>query len=83
MSSSLTTALTILLAACKQKPNANFEYKVYEVMSHMFELSGFSDERKADLYAILVESMTPEDTFEQMEVKVEAALTKNTERFYG
>lgn len=80
--SNLTTTLTVLLSACKVVP-AKFEYRIYEVMSHMFELSGFSNERKADLYAILVESVTPKDTFEQMEVKVEDALAKNTERFYG
>lgn len=82
MSQSLTTTLSLLLMAAQAKAH-EFEYRVHEVIKNLMDLMDWSDERRADLYALLVESVTPEDGMLAVEQKVSRALVKNTERFYG
>lgn len=78
----LTTTLTLLLAAAQAKPH-EFEYRVSEVIEQLVDIAGWSDERKADLYALLVESVNSDDKLHVIDKKVEQALAKNEEHFRG
>lgn len=78
----LTTTLATLLQGCQAKANA-FEYRIYQVIDQLFELQGWNDERRGDLYALLAESVLADDSFGTLLIKVDAALTKNAQRFYG
>lgn len=72
----LTTTITLLLVAA-QKTVKDFEYRVYEIIQRLLDLSGWSDEKRADLYARLVESVGTDDKMLTIEKKVDTALWKN------
>lgn len=82
MHHNLTTTLTLLLVAAQRKAG-DFEYRVHEVIKNLLDLAGWADDRKADLYALLVESVEPDDKMITIERKVHAALHKNEKNFYG
>lgn len=78
----LTTTLATLLQGCQAKPSS-FEYRIYQVIDQLIDLQGWNDERRGDLYALLAESILEDDSLGTLIIKVDAALTKNAERFYG
>lgn len=61
--------------------SGQLDYAAYEVLGEMFE--DWPDERKADLYASLVESVQAHDTWVIMYAKVGKALESNAKRFYA
>lgn len=77
----LTTTLSLLLMGAQQKPH-EFEFRVAAVIEKLLDLGDWIDERRADLYALLVESVTAEDKMLEVERKVDRALKIN-ERKYG
>lgn len=82
MSSNLTTTLSLLLVAAQAKPD-DFEYRVAEIIQNLMDISGWTDERKADLYALIAESVQADDGMLTIEKKVHTALQKNEAHFYG
>lgn len=83
MTHRLTTTLSLLLCAAQACKPERFEYRTAEVIEHLVDLHGWSDERKADLYALLVESIEVDDKMLVIERKVNDALIKNEARFRG
>lgn len=84
MSHPLTTTLTLLLVAEQMRPGrgeGDFEYDVHDVIERLVDLADWSDYRKADLYALLVESIEETDSMIVMQKKVAAALRLNHGRF--
>lgn len=81
--SNLTTTLAVLIQGCQAKDPHRFEYRIYEVIDKLMDIQGWGDERRSDLYALITESVTAEDTMVELERKVDAALTNNAQRFYG
>lgn len=74
--------LTLLITAERQQrkyADGTFEDAVYEVLEHAADLAGWSEERRADLYARIAESVTPADTIILMEQKINTCLWKNEE----
>lgn len=82
MSSSLTTTLSLLMVAAQAKPD-DFEYRIAEIIQNLFDIQGWTGERKADLYALLADSVKADDTMLAIEKKVQTALHKNEAHFYG
>lgn len=82
MSSNLTTTLSLLMVAAQAKPD-DFEYRIAEIIQNLFDIQGWTDERKADLYALLADSVKADDTMLAIEKKVQTALHKNEAHFYG
>ena len=76
----LCTTLSLLLAAAQRRAS-DFEYEVHEVIHRLIDLAQWSDERKADLYALLAESVRADDRLIEIERKVERALRANDARF--
>lgn len=56
----LTLALLIHAESMQQR-HGGFEYATHHVLSHAVDLMGWSEERKADLYARIVEGMGDKD----------------------
>lgn len=79
----LTTTLTLLLLAAQRVGKDKFEYEVHEVLSHLIDLADWSDEQKADLYALLVERITADMRMTEIEGHVRDCLRKNDRRFRG
>lgn len=73
-----STSLAVVLWAGKEDEDS-LPYKVYEVLADMFE--GWPDDRRADLYALLAESLSASMTFEDFEHTVNVCLTKNAAHF--
>lgn len=67
------TTLALLIAA-ERNPNGLYD-SAADVLARYF--ADWSDDRKADLYARLAESLLPGDTIATMEVKCSAALWAN------
>jgi hypothetical protein len=67
------TILAALIAA-ESNPHGLFD-SAADVLARYF--ADWSDDRKADLYARLAESLLPSDTMATMEVKCSAALWDN------
>ena len=71
-------ALTIaLLIAAQQKFHAELEHAVSDVLEKATEIAGYSDERKADLYALIAESLDGSETMIMLEQKINTCLWKN------
>lgn len=68
------TTLALLIKAEALQPG-DLEYPAYQVIERYY--TDWSDDRKADLYARLAESLLPGDTIATMEVKCSAALWAN------
>ncbi len=83
MSSNLTTTLSLLLVAAQVCKPEDYEYRTAEIIENLMDISGWPDQRKADLYALLVESIEVDDGMLTIEKKVHAALQKNEAHFYG
>ena len=69
--------LALLIGAEQQQrkySDGTFEHAVHEVIEHAIDLTGWSDERRADLYARLAESLTAADTNTIREQKINRAL---------
>lgn len=77
----LRTTLTLLLLAAQRVGKEQYEYEVYEVLHHLIDLAGWGDERKADLYAMLVERIRADMTMLEIERHVEDCLRKNQREF--
>lgn len=56
----LTLALLIHAESMQQR-HGGFEYATYHVLSHAVDLTGWSEERTADLYARIVDKMADRD----------------------
>jgi hypothetical protein len=80
-STSLVTTLTLLLLAAQNKGRDEFEYEVHEVIHRLTDIQGMSDPCKADLYAMLVETVAADDRMLDIERKVEIAIARNRKRF--
>lgn len=76
----LTTTLTCLLVAAQAKPE-DFEYRVYQILERLIDIADWKDEKRADLYALLAESVLADDSMLVIEQKVIEALDKNARRF--
>ena len=77
-------ALTIALLITAQRQRfVDFEHSIQDVLAHLIDLAGWSDERKADLYALIAEKVTAGDSCIDMERKLDACLWKNEEHFRG
>lgn len=72
----LCTTLSLLLAA-NQRDTSDFEHAIHDIIAHLTDLAGWSDEKKADLYARLAESVHKEDRLVTIERKVSFALWAN------
>ena len=79
----LTTTLALLLAAAQACKPWDFEFRVAEIIERLIDIGTWPDEKKADLYALLVESVEADDKLSTIETKVARALTKNEENFRG
>lgn len=73
------TDLYLLVAAVQRYEN--FEERVYDIVNTqpLFDLWG--QERKADFYSLLVESVKPTDRISTVEDKVREAYEKNMARY--
>lgn len=71
------TTVACLIAA-EREPDG-LEERAAVVLARFFH--DWSDERKADLYALLAESLTAGDTIATMTVKCSAALWRNQNEF--
>lgn len=78
--SPLRTTLTLLLVAAQRRAE-EFEFAVYEVIGRLVDLANWSDERRADLYATVAESVKADDRLTVIERKVGHALHLNDQRF--
>ena len=72
----LCTTITLLIAANQRSTN-DLEYEIHEVIARLTDLADWSDEKKADLYARLAESINREDRIIDIERKVSFALWSN------
>lgn len=81
MIQSLRTTLTLLLVAAQVKGKDAWEYEVHAVIGHLIDLEDWADERKADLYAMMVERIKANDTMLTIENHVEDCLRKNFGRY--
>jgi len=77
----LCTTLALLLAA-NQHNASEFDYAIHEIIAHLTDLADWSDEKKADLYARLAESVTKDDRLVDIERKVSFALWQNDQHPY-
>lgn len=81
MIQALRTTLSLLLVAAQSKGKDAWEYEVHEVIGHLIDLEDWSDEKKADLYALLIERVKANDTMLTIENHVEDCLRKNHGRY--
>lgn len=72
----LTTTITLLIAANQRSTN-DLEYEIHEVIARLTNIADWPDEKKADLYARLAESVNREDRIIDIERKVSFALWSN------
>ena len=72
----LCTTLTLLIAA-NQRKATELEYEIHAVIAGLVDIAGWTDEKKADLYARLAESINKEDRIIDLERKVSFALWQN------
>lgn len=81
----LTTTLSLLLVAAQSKVGqaGEFEYRVYQVIERLIDLAGWPEERRSDLYSLLVERINEDDPMRVIESKVAWALQMNAGRFHG
>lgn len=85
MSGSRSAMTTTLLFCAAQRKWSQFEYELHDILNGILSDTGWSDERKADLYATCVESVKATDTLLELERKCAHALRVNGMRFpdYG
>lgn len=76
----LTTTLALLFYAAQRKAD-QFEYELHDILCGLIYCAGWSDERKADLYATCVESVKFDDKLTELERKCAHALRVNQLRF--
>lgn len=77
--------LTILLNSERDRKagdTESFDSPVYEVLEAASNLTDWSDDKKADLYARIEECYTPTDTFVVQQAAIAEALVTN-EACYG
>ena len=72
----LCTTLALLIAA-NQRKSTELEYEIHAVIAGLVDIAGWTDEKKADLYARLAESINKEDRIIDLERKVSFALWQN------
>ena len=80
----LTTTLTLLLVAEQNRAagdTESFDYAIYDVVNHLVDLAGWSDEKKADLYAMLAECLHDKMRMVEIETHVRRCLIANDRRF--
>jgi alpha-L-fucosidase len=81
MRNSLITTITLLLVAAQRGTSEDYGYRVAEVIERLMDIGDWTDERKADLYALLAESVFVDDTMYAIETKVTQALQLNSRRW--
>ena len=72
----LCTTLALLIAA-NQRKATELEYEIHAVIAGLIDIAEWTDEKKADLYARLAESINKEDRIIDLERKVSFALWQN------
>ena len=72
----MSTTLALLIAA-NQRKGTDLGFEIHEVIARLVDLADWTDEKKADLYARLAESINREDRFVDIERKVSFALWAN------
>ena len=72
----LCITLALLIAANQRKPT-ELEYEIHSVIAGLVDIAEWTDEKKADLYARLAESINKEDRIIDIERKVSFALWAN------
>lgn len=70
----LATTLALLIYARRAEGP---ESSTHDVLCHLADIADWSDERKADLYALIAESVTAADPFFMVDAKVNDALWTN------
>ena len=78
----LCTTLTLLIAA-NQRKGTDLEFEIHEVIAKLTDLAEWSDEKKADLYARLAETVKQDDRLVEIERKVSFALWQNDQFPYA
>lgn len=73
----LTLSLLIKAEALHTAGVPDFEGSVHNVIARFLEERGFTDEKKADLYALLVEKLTPDMSHGNMRRACSACLHVN------
>lgn len=76
----LTTTLALLLCAAQKEP-CKFEYEAHTVLTNLVDMADWPDEKKADLYALIVESVKADDKLTQIDRKVAYCLHLNGQRY--
>jgi hypothetical protein len=69
----LALVLSLLIYAERLRPHGGLEYATYHVLDRAADLEGWSEERRADLYARIVER-APDSTHMQF-IDLQAAVT--------
>lgn len=77
----MSTSLALLIAA-NQRKGTDLGFEIHEVIERLVDLSDWADEKKADLYARLAESINREDRFVDLERKTSFALWQNEQYPY-
>ena len=75
------TTLTLLLMA-QENYSADLPHAVHTVIDHAMALAAYPDERKADLFARIAESVGPGMKMLDMQKAIQAALVENERVFY-
>ena len=81
MRNALITTITLLLVAAQRGTSEDYGYRVAEVIERLMEIGDWTDERKADLYALLAEFVRVDDSMYLIETKVTKALQINSRRW--
>lgn len=76
-------ALTLALLIASFQRFGDLEEKTHDVIAHATDLADYSDERKADLYARIVEKVTAAMRVIDLEQAINSCLWANERRFYG
>ena len=77
----MSTTLALLIAA-NQRKGTDLGFEIHEVIARLVDLADWTDEKKADLYARLAESINREDRFVDIERKTSFALWANEQYPY-
>lgn len=78
---SLTIALLIISEGMQPQYKEQLEHPAYEVLERAILLAGFSDDRKADLYARMAERVDHRQPLAVVQQAVSDCLFENEEEF--
>lgn len=78
---SMTLTLLMISEAQQRKYQTELEHPAYEVIERAMLLAGYSDERKADLYARMAERVDPHQPLAVVQATVSDCLFENDKEF--